>query len=58
MWTLILYAYASMLANGDSVAFTNMSFTNQKACVAAGEAAATMARGTAKNIRYVCVEAK
>lgn len=57
MWILILYAYANALASGDSVAFTSTSFTTQKACVAAGDKASEMARGTAKTIRYICVSA-
>ena len=58
MWTLILFAYANMLAQGDSVAFTTVNFTNQNACIAAGDQASKMDKGTAKTIRYVCVEAK
>ena len=58
MWTLILFAYANMLAQGDSVAFTTTTFTNQKACIVAGDTASKMDRGTAKTIRYVCVENK
>jgi len=58
MWTLILFAYANVMASGDSVAFTNVTFVNQKSCIVAGDQATTMAKGTAKTIRYVCVEAK
>jgi hypothetical protein len=58
MWTLILFAYANMMASGDSVAFTNVNFVSQKSCVSAGEQATTMAKNTAKTIRYICVETR
>lgn len=58
-WTLILFVYAGIMANTDSVALTNMpGFPTEAMCEAAGDASLSMDDGTTKNIVYVCVRNK
>lgn len=58
-WVLILYVYANALANGDSVAMTTVpNFTTQQACQVAGRQATGMTDGSAKTMRFVCVQVK
>jgi hypothetical protein len=57
MYTLIIYIFAGMLANGDSVAITNVpGFQTQSACEAAGKQTQSFVKGSAKEHRYVCVK--
>lgn len=55
MWILILFAYAGPMSNADSVSITTQEVASQQACVAAGQAAARLAGGTTKVIKYTCV---
>jgi hypothetical protein len=57
-WVLVLYIYAGMMAQGDSVALTTVPMESEKACRVAGEAAKGLVAGTTKNTRYVCVRNK
>lgn len=58
-WTLIVFVYAGIMANTDSVALTNVpGFPNKELCDVAGNAALSMDDGTTKNIVYVCVRNK
>jgi len=57
MFMLILFAYAGAMANGDSVAFTNVgSFQNEQACIVAGDKVSKLSSGTTKVNRYTCVK--
>ncbi len=58
MWVLILYIYAGMMANGDSVAITNVpGFTSEQSCKSAGTNAADhLVSGSTKVVRFVCVK--
>lgn len=50
MWILILFAYDT-----DSVSITTQEVSSQQACIAAGQAAEQLARGSTKVIKYACV---
>lgn len=54
-WILIIFAHVGPMGDGNSNALTTATFIGQKACVAAGEAAKTMAKKTVKEIDYRCV---
>lgn len=57
LWTLILFAHASMMSDHDSMALTNIQgFKSQQECVAAGNQAAKMAQNTFKVIKFSCVQ--
>ncbi len=57
LWTLILFAHASMLSDHDSMALTNVQgFKSQQECVAAGNQAKKMADMTTKVIKFSCVQ--
>jgi hypothetical protein len=54
---LIIYVYAAALADGDSVALTNVpGFHTIEACNTAGKATKNFVRGTTKNLEFVCVK--
>lgn len=55
-WILILLVYAGPLASGDGVTLTTAKFENKTACEAAGQQAGALVRGSAKVLRYVCVQ--
>jgi hypothetical protein len=59
-YTLILFLYAGMMSNSDSVALTNVpGFKSQAACEAAGSLAASkLSGGTFKSGKYVCVKSE
>lgn len=55
-WTLILFAHVGIMGKTDSNALTSVpGFESYASCQKAGEAAKSMATGTVKEIRYVCV---
>ena len=55
-WVLIIYIYAGILANGDSVALTTISnFTTKQECMQAGNNAKDLVSGSTKVYKYVCV---
>lgn len=57
LWTLILFAHASMLSDHDSMAFTNVQgFKSQQECVVAGNQAKKMVEMTTKVIKFTCVQ--
>lgn len=59
MWVLIIYVYAGVLANGDSVALTKIDgFSSQKTCQEAGILGKDMVSGSSKVYKFVCVEKK
>lgn len=56
-WVLVLYIFAGTFAKGDSVTLHSVNgFTNEKACIAAGEKAKPLVNGSAKEYKYVCVK--
>ena len=57
-WILIVYIYAGVMANGDSVALTNISgFKSQQECVSAGQTAQNLVSGTSSKVyKFVCVK--
>jgi hypothetical protein len=55
-WILVIYIYAGAFAKGDSVAISTIPMPNQKACMAAGQQAAGLVKGSAKEFRFVCLE--
>lgn len=57
-WVLVIYIYAGMLAQGDSVALTTVPMESEKACRIAGDAANGLVKGSTKNVRYVCLRNK
>jgi len=59
-FTLILFLYAGVLSNSDSVALTNVQgFRTVAACEAAGKAAVReLSGGTFKDGRFVCVKSE
>jgi hypothetical protein len=58
-WVLIVFVYAGIMANTDSVALTNVpGFKSEAACKAAGDITHSLDDGTTKNVVYVCVEVK
>lgn len=55
--TLILFAFVGAFGDGNSVSLDHVSgFQSFAACEDAGRAAQGMAKGTVKEIKYVCVE--
>lgn len=58
-WVLILYVYAGIMANTDSVALTNVpGFATEQMCKDAGEKTLSLDDGTTKQAVYVCVRVK
>ncbi len=56
-YLLVVYIYAGIFAQGDSVAITSItSFETVQECQNAGEQMKPLVRGTAKELRFVCVE--
>ncbi len=56
-WILIIYIYAGVLAQGDSVALTNIQgFTSESVCIAAGRTAEKLTVSSSKVYRFVCVK--
>lgn len=53
---LVLYIYAGAFAKGDSVAMVSIPQPSQQACMAAGSAASDLVRGSAKELRFICVK--
>lgn len=55
-WILIIYIYAGALANGDSVAITQIPyFVSKQECIQAGNNAKELVNGTTKVFRFVCI---
>jgi len=55
-WILVMYIYAGVLANGDSVALQHIDgFTSQEQCQRAGNQAEGLTRGSSKVYRFVCL---
>lgn len=57
MWTLLLFAHASIMSDHDSMALTNVTgFPTQQECVVAGNQAKKMAEMTTKVIKFTCMK--
>lgn len=58
-WILILFVHAGVLSDKDSMAVTNVpGFSAQAECEAAGRGSESLAKGTTKNVKWVCVQRK
>lgn len=55
-WILILFAHVGAMGTGNSNALTTAQFTTSQACIAAGESAVKLAKGTVKSIEFVCAK--
>ena len=56
-WTLVVYIYAGMLAKGDSVTLTHIQgFKTEAHCAVAGNALNPLVKGSAKELRFVCIK--
>ena len=55
-WMLVLYIYAGVWAKGDSVAITTVPMASLSACEKAGQSADSLVKGSAKDVRYICVK--
>lgn len=57
MWTLVIYIYAGMLSDSDSVALTHVDgLRTQQECQAAGETGKKLVAGSKKEYRYICLQ--
>ena len=55
-WILLIYAYAGVLAYGDSVAMTTIeNFPSEESCETAACGLPRLVKGTAKEVLYLCV---
>ena len=55
-WTLVIYIYAGVFAQGDSVAITYIpNFKSEASCAAAGKVTKPLVSGTTKEQRFVCI---
>jgi hypothetical protein len=57
-WVLVLYIYAGVWAKGDSVAITTVAMNTQEACEKAAANSEGLVKGSAKEIRHVCLKVK
>ena len=56
-WILVLFVHAGMLSDKDSMALTNVpGFKSEATCQAAGKSSEALAKGTTKNVRFVCIK--
>ena len=53
---LVIYIYAGMLAKGDSVSLVSIPQPSEQACNTAGKQAEQLVKGTAKELRFICVK--
>ena len=58
-WVLIVSMYSGFWANTNSVGVTNVpGFSSEAACTSAGEESKALARGTKKEVSFVCIQVK
>lgn len=55
-YILVLLIYAGPFAKGDSVALTQIEFNSLVSCTTAGRQASQLVSGTAKDVKFICVE--
>lgn len=56
-WILIVFIYAGPLARGDSVALESVpGFRTEQLCQEAGRRTEKFTSGTAKELRFTCVQ--
>ncbi|WP_337056732.1 hypothetical protein [Pseudomonas sp. USHLN015] len=56
-FTLILFLYAGIWADGDSMAVTSVpNFKTLEACEAAGKQSGALVKGTKKENAFICVQ--
>lgn len=57
-FVLVLYIYAGALARGDSVTMQAIQMPTLAACEREGRRAEALVRGSAKELRFVCLDAR
>jgi hypothetical protein len=55
-WILVLYIYAGPLAKGDGVSVTAIQMPTEAACNDSGRKAALLVKGSAKELRFLCLK--
>jgi len=55
-WVLVVYIYAGVWAKGDSVTMYAVPMASQEICESNGEKLDSLVRGTAKEVRFVCLK--
>ena len=53
---LVLYIYAGVMAQGDSVAMVSVPQASLQACQESGEQAKKLVSGSTKTLRFICVK--
>lgn len=55
-YILLIYIYAGVFANGDSVAIHSIDgFNSKEQCMQAGDSASPLVKNSAKEYRFVCI---
>ena len=58
-WILILMMHVGPMGSGNSNALTSVGgFKTESACVSAGKKSVAMAKGTVKDIEFVCARSE
>jgi hypothetical protein len=55
-YVLVLYIYAGVLARGDSVSMLSIPMPSMEICQREGLKAEGLVRGSAKDLRFVCLK--
>ncbi len=55
-YILVIYIYAGALARGDSVAMVTVPQSSLQACQEAGKLADGLVKGSAKDVRFICIK--
>jgi len=55
-WILVMYIYAGMLAQGDSVVMATIPMTSQEVCQREGTKGEKLVSGSAKAYRFICLK--
>lgn len=53
---LVIYIYAGVLAQGDSVSLVSVPMASMEACQRAGKVAEDLTGGSAKSTRFICIK--
>ena len=55
-WILILFAHVGVMGDGNSNSLTTAVYSSAETCAAAGNAAKKLAKGSFKEIEWVCTK--
>lgn len=55
-WVLLVYIYAGVWAKGDSVTMYAVPMASQELCEKNAEKLGSLVSGTAKEVRYICMQ--